>query len=312
MVSGVATIVQDLIVARLLTLRADQVDMTYGWLRAYLAGDAVPPSGKPPIRQTRGPQAVIGLTGNIATGKSAVLNELEALGAGVLDADQLVHNLRQPGMPGYWAVVDLLGHEIVREDGHLDTAALSAKAFSSPELLRQLEQIFRPMVVAAVAEWVRNSDRQILVVEAIKLLEGDLMQMLDEVWVVDAPREEQIRRLVADRQLSMEQAQRRVDAQNPQADKLAMADVVISNAGSLDDMRWQVVAGWAGMLERLAAAGWSIDGLIRRFIDRCLVTAQVSTSTGLGEQTLRQIARDVLREGPLAVDALIERLVSHD
>ncbi len=301
-------IIRDLVAARLLAQVSGQVAFSQRWLQAYLGGDAAALPDRSPLRQAWGMKAVIGLTGNIAMGKSTVLRELEALGAAVLDADRLVHQLRQPGLPGYHAVVELLGQGILLADGRIDSAALAAQAFASPALLAKLERIFRPLVVDAVAGWARSATNPVLVIEAIKLLEGDLMRSVDEVWVVDAPRAEQLRRLVAERGLSVEEAQRRIDAQNPQSEKLAAADVVIHNGGSLTAMRWQALTGWGELLERLAVAGWPLDELVSLFIARCLNAAQATTSAEQAEQALREIASLVSGESRIEMGMLRRHL----
>lgn len=306
------TLIQDLATARLLESDAGVIRMSHDWLQAYLTGNGVVTSHTQPLRQKWGMKAIIGLTGNIAVGKTTVLKELEALGAGVIDADRLVHDLRQPGMPGYKAVVALLGQGILLEDGRIDTGTLAARAFESPELLQELEAIFRPLVVDAVGQWAQRHDRQVLVVEAIKLLEGDLRQAVDEVWVVDAPREVQIQRLIDERGLTLQRAEQRINAQNPQSEKLSAADVVIRNGGSLLDTRWQVLDAWAVVLGRLAAAGWPIEGLVRRFLGCCLQAASSAFSVAEATHMLRQIAALMAREGEIALDDLAGRVSLSD
>lgn len=189
---------------------------------------------------------VIGLTGNIATGKSVVGAMLSRLGAAYVDADRLAHQVVARGMPAWEQVVATFGPEVLRADGEIDRARLGQVVFSDPQALAQLEAIVHPYVIARAREWVASAQALVLVIEAIKLIEsGMARQLCDAVWVVCAPREVQLRRLVQERGLSCEDAALRVDAQPSQELKAAVADVVIDNGGSLDATALQVEQAWA-------------------------------------------------------------------
>lgn len=255
-----------LLAARLLDQDTGAVSFRYDWLRAFLSGELAPPAHRQRI--------VLGLTGNIAMGKSTVLNMLAKLGAQVIDADRLVHRLREPGAPGYAPLLEALGRDVLLPDGRVDTAALSRKAFQDPAVLACLEHIFRPLVVAEIGQMLQRSVHAVVVIEAIKLLEGGLRNQVDQVWVVDAPREQQIRRLMTDRGYSREQAIARIEAQNPQADKLAQADVIIRNEGDLAATWRQVLDAWVGVLDRLAQAGELPATLVETFVRVSLEQAE--------------------------------------
>lgn len=207
---------------------------------------------------------LIGLTGNIACGKSTVLDLLRQRGAHVLDADRVTHELQAPGQPVYHAIVAEFGVGILSAPGGpIDRRALGAIVFADPAALRRLEQIVHPAVRERIMGWLERvgdgkwevgsgenqppppiSQPPVAVIDAIKLLEGGWKQVCDAIWVVACTPEQQLARLLATRGMSEDEARTRIAAQPPQADKIAQADVVIDNSGSLDATRQQVDAAW--------------------------------------------------------------------
>jgi dephospho-CoA kinase len=188
---------------------------------------------------------LIGLTGNIAAGKSEVARMLAGLGARVIDADEVAHQVMRPGQAAYGAVVEAFGRQILAADGSIDRGKLGAVVFRDPEALRRLEAAVHPAIVAEVNCQIERATASVVVVEAIKLIEAGMHRDADALWVVTAPRSLQIARLVARRGLTEEEAALRVDAQSPQQEKAALADQVIVNDGDLDDLRQKVEAAWA-------------------------------------------------------------------
>jgi dephospho-CoA kinase len=188
---------------------------------------------------------VIGLTGNIATGKSLVGHMLAERGAEHIDADHLAHRVMAQGTHAWEQIVREFGREILQPDGEIDRARLGAIVFSDAAALARLEGFVHPPVIALTGERIERSTTSVVVVEAIKLIEsGMVVRLCDALWVVIAPRAAQIERLVADRGLSYEDAVARVDAQPPQSAKAARADVVIDNGGSIEATRRQVARAW--------------------------------------------------------------------
>jgi dephospho-CoA kinase len=187
---------------------------------------------------------IIGLTGNIGTGKSVVRRMLEHLGAMGIDADALAHRAIAKNAPGYNPVVQAFGQWVVGPDGEIDRGRLGRLVFSDPQALKQLEAIVHPLVLQAVDWMVGRSSKQVIVVEAIKLLEANLSQSCDSIWVVTAPAEIQLARLVQKRKISDADARQRIQAQPPQQAKIARANVVITNTGSFEDTWKQVSAAW--------------------------------------------------------------------
>lgn len=187
---------------------------------------------------------IIGLTGNIAVGKSVVRRMLQHLGAYTIDADGLSHQAMMPGAPAYRPVAEMFGRYVLDANGQINRSKLGAIAFALPDAMTALERIVHPVVGSAVKALVSRASQRIVVVEAIKLLEGNLAEMCDTIWVVDAPVEAQIQRLVSKRNMSEAEARKRIAAQNPQADKLARANVVIHNDGNVDETWKQVQTAW--------------------------------------------------------------------
>jgi dephospho-CoA kinase len=187
---------------------------------------------------------VIGLTGNIATGKSVVRRMLEHLGAYTIDADALSHRVIAKGAPGYQPVVNTFGTWVLNKDGQIDRDKLGRLVFADAQALNQLEDIIHPYVGQAIDILVKRARQPVVVIEAIKLLESGLRNLCDSIWVTDAPQHVQIERLIRKREMSPETALQRVHSQSAQKQKLAAADVVITNTGSYENLWKQVSGAW--------------------------------------------------------------------
>jgi dephospho-CoA kinase len=188
---------------------------------------------------------VIGLTGPIGAGKSTVAGMLRELGAKVLDADAIVHDEQSRGTTGYSAIIQTFGTKVLREDKEIDRAKLAAEVFGDPQKLAQLERILHPRVIARILEARKMlREGEVLVVEAIKLLESGLRNVCDEVWVVIAPREVMLERLAA-RGLSRAEAEMRLANQYTEEEFRAAADAVIENGADRDRTKERVRAEWS-------------------------------------------------------------------
>jgi dephospho-CoA kinase len=203
---------------------------------------------------------LIGLTGNIATGKSEVGRMLADLGARVIDADVIAHEVMRPDGRAYSAVVQAFGPQILAADGSIDRAKLGAIVFRDPAALRQLEAAVHPAVIGEVNCRIAQASDPVVVVEAIKLIEAGMHRYCDALWVVTAPRPLQIVRLMAARGLTEAEAALRVDAQPPQEEKSVLADWVIVNDGELNELRRKVEAGWACIGHQHLHTAPSADG----------------------------------------------------
>lgn len=190
---------------------------------------------------------LIGLTGNIACGKSTVLAMLRERGAAVIDADQVTRQVQQPGELVYQQIVEAFGETILVEPGGpIDRQRLGAIVFSDPQALQRLEQIVHPAVHARILAWLDDAATYacVAVIDAVKLLEAGWKQVCDAVWVVTCTPDQQLRRLMETRGMSEAEARMRIAAQPPQESRVAQADVVIDNSGALDVTRAQVDAAW--------------------------------------------------------------------
>jgi dephospho-CoA kinase len=189
-------------------------------------------------------KTLIGLTGNIACGKSTVLRQLERLGAYTIDADRLIHDILRKGGAAYEPVVAEFGESILGEDEEIDRRALGRIVFADPAKLRRLEEIEHPIVRRVIEARIEVVQQPVVALDAIKLVESGWTDRCDAIWVVTCRCEQQIERLMRTRGYSQEEAVMRVDAQSPQSEKVARADVVIDNSGTLDSTRNQVNKAW--------------------------------------------------------------------
>lgn len=187
---------------------------------------------------------VIGLTGNIGTGKSVVRRMLEHLGAYGIDADQLAHRAIAKGAPGYQKVLETFGKWVLAPDGEIDRAKLASITFQNPVAMADLEAIVHPLVNGAIDLIIKRASQKVIVVEAIKLIESGLAKHCDSVWVSYAFPELQLIRLVRQRHMSEADARERIEAQSPQEEKIASATVVIKNISTFEETWRQVVTAW--------------------------------------------------------------------
>jgi dephospho-CoA kinase len=187
---------------------------------------------------------VIGLTGNIGTGKSVVRRMLEHLGAYGIDADMLSHRAVAKGAPGYSPVVSTFGKYILAPDGEINRARLGRLVFGDPEAMDLLEKIIHPLVEQAIDVMVQRASQPVVTIEAIKLFEANLYRSCDGVWVTVAPPEVQLARLVQQRKMNEVEARQRIAGQAAQEKKISQATVAIKNVGSFEDTWKQVTAAW--------------------------------------------------------------------
>jgi dephospho-CoA kinase len=190
----------------------------------------------------------IGLTGGIGSGKSTVAVLLVELGARLIDADKIGHEIYLPETPGWSRVVEAFGREILATDGTIDRRVLGARVFADPNALRELNAIVHPLIAKEIRSRIdafRNQDsRTPVVVEAAVLVEAGWHELVDQVWLVVATRELAIERLLASRPLALEDIERRISSQLSDAERERVADVVLRNAGSLAELRAAVRQAW--------------------------------------------------------------------
>jgi dephospho-CoA kinase len=191
----------------------------------------------------------VGLTGGIASGKSVVGEMFAALGADVIQADEISHQLMQPGEEVYQEVVRHFGAGILNLDGSVHRARLAELVFGSkPSRVQELNQIVHPAVIGQQQEWMEQVSRRephgVAMVEAALILEAGMAQSLDRLVVVTCRPEQRIerlaRRLKVDEETAAAEVSRRMAAQLPDQEKVKAANYVIDNSGSLDETRQQV------------------------------------------------------------------------
>lgn len=194
----------------------------------------------------------VGLTGGIGSGKSEVSRRLAAQGAIVIDADAIAREVVAPGTPGLEQVVAAFGPHVLRADGALDRERLGEIVFTDPAKLAQLNGIVHPLVGKRMTELETTADADAIVVHDVPLIaENGLAPAYDVVVVVDTPPSLQLDRLLKLRGMSAEQAEARMAAQATREERLAIADFVIDNSGSLSELDRQVGDLWAELRRRL-------------------------------------------------------------
>jgi dephospho-CoA kinase len=196
---------------------------------------------------------LIGLTGNIAVGKSTVMMLLRGWGARTIDADRVTHEvMATPAVRE--AIAQAFGPGVLDAEGKIDRAALGRIVFQDPGSLSRLEAIVHPAVGPAIDTLIVAARERVIVIEAIKLVEAGLNRQCDALWVVTAPPEQQAVRLMQTRGLTEEEAWLRINAQSPQRAKAARADVVIDNRGDREALEQQVRVAWEQVQGQLACA----------------------------------------------------------
>lgn len=198
---------------------------------------------------------LVGLTGGIGSGKSTVARLLEKRGAVVFDADLLAREAVAPGTPGHAAVIERFGADVLAPGGELDREALASIVFADPSARRDLEQIVHPEVrrlFAEGSEAYRDTDR-VVVFSAPLLVESGMHTAFEILVVVSATVATQIERLMRQRGMSEASIRARIDAQAPLEDKAAVADFIVDNEGTLDDLESQVERLWNDLAARPVA-----------------------------------------------------------
>lgn len=187
---------------------------------------------------------VIGLTGNIGTGKSVVRRMLEHLGAYGIDTDALGHRAIAKGAPGYEPVLEAFGRYVLGPDEQIDRKKLGRIVFADPDALKQLEGIIHPLVRQAIDLMVRRSSQKVIVLETVKIFETGMADLCDSIWLVYAPEEIQLTRLVQNRGMTEKDALQRINNQPSQDDQIKTANIIIKNISSFEDTWRQVNQAW--------------------------------------------------------------------
>ncbi len=197
----------------------------------------------------------VGLTGGIGAGKSEVARRLASYGAVVIDADAVAREVVAPGTPGLAEVASEFGPDVVRADGSLNRDRLGHLVFADEAQRRRLNAIVHPRIRERMAELERQAgDAPVIVHDVPLLAENELAGSFDLVVVVDVPARVQVERLARERGMSREQAEARMNAQATREGRLAVADIVVDNSGSLAELDREVGDLWAELRKRALAA----------------------------------------------------------
>ncbi|MEU8273708.1 dephospho-CoA kinase [Microbispora bryophytorum] len=198
----------------------------------------------------------VGLTGGIGSGKSEVSRRLAARGAVVVDADKIAREVVEPGTPGLAEIVEAFGESVLRPDGTLDRERLGAIVFADAEKLKVLNGIVHPKVGERSEQLQREAPDDAVVVYDVPLLaENNLAARYDVVIVVDTPDEVRLERLLRLRGMREADARARIAAQASREERLRIADIVIGNEGSLDDLDAEVDKVWQDLSARVLPTG---------------------------------------------------------
>ncbi len=236
---------------------------------------------------------IIGLTGNIATGKSAVMRLAAEQGALTIDADQVVHEILAGDPEMQAAIAVAFGAEVRYPDGRINRRALAEIVFNDPDDLNDLEKMLHPAVRDEINRRLDESYHAIVFVEAIKLLEGPLAAMCQEIWVTRCDEKVQMTRLRVCRGLDAKAAAARIQAQPPQAEKVAMADIVIETNSYMRVTEDRFRAAWSRIPEQHR------EELVRRNAEKLQERASQQASTKAAAQPaaqpMQRLSKDSLK-----------------
>jgi dephospho-CoA kinase len=194
---------------------------------------------------------IVGLSGGIGSGKSTVAAILAGLGACVIDADRIGHDVYRPGTEGFRRVVEAFGSGVVAADGTIDRHALGAIVFADPAALARLNGLVHPLIGEELARRIAAARADgfagPIVIEAAVLLEAGWRGLVDRLWVVSVSRETAIVRVAVSRGLGRAEVERRLDAQMPDSERRRAADLVIDNDGTPAELRAEVEKAWRAL-----------------------------------------------------------------
>ncbi|SDK23696.1 dephospho-CoA kinase [Natronincola ferrireducens] len=196
---------------------------------------------------------IIGLTGGIASGKTTVSKILQNLGAIIIDADKVAREVVEAGKPALLDIVDYFGEEVLWSNGDLNRKKLGTIVFNNPYALEKLNSITHPRIFEEIKKRInylkQNDDNPVIIIDAALLIETELKDMVEEIWLVTIPKALQKQRLMERDDLTIDEANNRIATQLSMEEKLQYADKLINNSGSLQELEKQVKELW-GMIHK--------------------------------------------------------------
>jgi dephospho-CoA kinase len=192
---------------------------------------------------------IIGLTGNIASGKSSVADMFEKLGAKTIDADRVARSVVEPHKPAWKEIVEKFGSEVLNPDGTIDREKLGEIVFNNEDKRSLLNDITHPRILEEIKEFIessRNEENSIVIIEAALIVEkgGWLRDIVESLIVVSANEESRIERLMERNGYTRDEALSRINSQMPSAEKEKHGDFIIDNSGSTEATESQVISVW--------------------------------------------------------------------
>lgn len=196
----------------------------------------------------------VGLTGGIACGKSTVAKMFVKNGAYLIDFDKLAHKVQEPGKPAWKEVINHFGEEILQPDKKIDRVKLGDIVFADKRKLIELDKIIHPLVYQewrALLEKISKKEKNAIILSDVPLLfEGNMQHLFDSTVLVLIAPDEQIRRLIARNRVSKKEAEKRLKSQMSINEKIALADIVIDNEGSIPETEKRVGQVWQELLQK--------------------------------------------------------------
>ena len=196
---------------------------------------------------------IIGLTGGIATGKTTASNILKELGAVIIDADKIARKVVEKGRPALNEIEKYFGKGVLFENGELNRKKLGNIVFNDTESLKKLNGIIHPYIIKEIVNkinWYKKThNNRVIILDAALLIELNLMYLVEEIWLVVAPKEIQLKRLTERGGISTEETEKRIDVQIPIEHKKRYAHKIIDNSGDLTHLRAQIEANWKRVTE---------------------------------------------------------------
>lgn len=198
---------------------------------------------------------IIGLTGGIASGKSSVSKMLSDLGAAIIDADVIARDVVQPGQKVFQKIIEEFGDNILKADGTIDRKKLGYLVFNDRDKLNMLNSITHPEIIRIIEERVEDIRTEgkydVIVIDAPLLLESGMKTMVDEVWLVFADMDTQLKRLMLRDGLDIDTARDRIMSQMPMEEKIKLSHRIIDNSKDLEHTKKQVLMLWYDITGRM-------------------------------------------------------------